>query len=131
MSKKFDKRKKVVYDLICDDLYTPMKFKELAMLLRVAKEDRDELRQILEALEQEGKYIFPKRGKYCRGHAKRLTGVFRASLKGFGFVVLDEGDSEDVFIGGRNDTCGAFDRRIMLRSYLQKNRKEEAVKERS
>ena len=38
MSKKFDKRKKVVYDLICDDLYTPMKFKELAMLLRVAKE---------------------------------------------------------------------------------------------
>ena len=25
MSKKFDKRKKVVYDLICDDLYTPMK----------------------------------------------------------------------------------------------------------
>ena len=47
MSKKFDKRKKVVYDLICDDLYTPMKFKELAMLLRVAKEDRDELRQIL------------------------------------------------------------------------------------
>lgn len=60
MSKKFDKRKKVVYDLICDDLYTPMKFKELAMLLRVAKEDRDELRQILEALEQEERYIFPR-----------------------------------------------------------------------
>ena len=104
MSKKFDKRKKVVYDLICDDLYTPMKFKELAMLLRVAKEDRDELRQILEALEQEGKIYLSKRGKYCRGHAKRLTGVFRASLKGFGFVVLDEGDSEDVFIGA-DDTC--------------------------
>ena len=108
MRKKFDKRKKVVYDLICDDLYTPMKFKELAMLLRVAKEDRDELRQILEALEQEGKIYLSKRGKYCKGHAKRLTGVFRASLKGFGFVVLDEGDSEDVFIGA-DDTCGAFD----------------------
>ena len=108
MSKKFDKRKKVVYDLICDDLYTPMKFKELAMLLRVAKEDRDELRQILEALEHEGKIYLSKRGKYCKGHAKRLTGVFRASLKGFGFVVLDEGDSEDVFIGA-DDTCGAFD----------------------
>ena len=61
ISKKFDKRKKVVYDLICDDLYTPMKFKELAMLLRVAKEDRDELRQILEALEQEGKIYVSKR----------------------------------------------------------------------
>ena len=53
MSNKFDKRKKVVYDLICDDLYTPMKFKELAMLLRVAKEDRDELRQ-------KERYIFPR-----------------------------------------------------------------------
>lgn len=66
MSKKFDKRKKVVYDLICDDLYTPMKFKELAMLLRVAKEDRDELRQILEALEQEGRYIFPREENTAR-----------------------------------------------------------------
>ena len=108
MSKKFDKRKKVVYDLICDDLYTPMKFKELAMLLRVAKEDRDELRQILESLEQEGKIYLSKRGKYCKGHAKRLTGVFRASLKGFGFVVLDEGGTADVFIG-EDDICGAFD----------------------
>ena len=108
MSKKFDKRKKVVCDLICDDLYTPMKFKELAMLLRVAKEDRDELRQILESLEQEGKIYLSKRGKYCKGHAKRLTGVFRASLKGFGFVVLDEDGSADVFIG-EDDICGAFD----------------------
>ena len=122
MSKKFDKRKKVVYDLICDDLYTPMKFKELAMLLRVAKEDRDELRQILEALEQEGKIYLSKRGKYCKGHAKRLTGVFRASLKGFGFVVLDESVRMIPVVHLME---------IMLRSYLQKNRKEEAVKERS
>ena len=41
MDKTFEKRKKVVHDLICDDLYTPMKFKELAILLQVAKEDRD------------------------------------------------------------------------------------------
>ena len=55
MDKGFEKRKKVVYDLMCDSLYTPMKFKELAMLLQVPKENRDELRKILEALEKEGK----------------------------------------------------------------------------
>lgn len=38
MDKTFEKRKKVVYDLMCDSLYTPMKFKELAMLLQVPKE---------------------------------------------------------------------------------------------
>ncbi len=70
MSKKFDKRKKVVYDLICDDLYTPMKFKELAMLLRVAKEDRDELRQILEALGKEGKDISFQERKILQGTCK-------------------------------------------------------------
>ena len=71
------KEKKVVYDLMCDSLYTPMKFKELAMLLQVPKEKRDELRQILEALEAEGKIYLSKRGKYCKGEAKKLTGVYR------------------------------------------------------
>ena len=40
MDKTYDKRKKVVYDLICDELYVPMKFKEIAMLLQVSKEQR-------------------------------------------------------------------------------------------
>lgn len=107
MDKTFEKRKKVIYDLICDDLYTPMKFKELAMLLQVPKEKRDELRQILEALESEGKIYLSKRGKYCRGEAKRLTGIFRASLKGFGFVVI-EGEEQDIYIA-EEDTNTAMD----------------------
>ena len=55
MSNTFEKRKKVIYDFICDDFYVPMKFKEIAMILQVPKEQRDELRAVLEALEQEGK----------------------------------------------------------------------------
>lgn len=43
--------------------------------------------------------------------------------------MLDEGDSEDVFIGA-DDTCGAFDG-DHVEIVLTKNRKEEAVKERS
>lgn len=107
MDKTFEKRKKVVYDLICDDLYTPMKFKELAILLGVPKEKRDELRQILELLEQEGKIFLSKRGKYCRGEAKRLAGIYRANARGFGFVELD-GQVSDVFIG-EDSTGGALD----------------------
>lgn len=107
MDKTFEKRKKVVYDLMCDSLYTPMKFKELAMLLQVPKERRQELRQTLEALETEGKIYLSKRGKYCKGEAKRLTGVYRANARGFGFVILEDGSS-DVFIAEEN-TNGAFD----------------------
>ncbi len=107
MEKSFEKRKKVVYDLICDSLYIPMKFKELAMLLQVPKEQREELREVLESLEADGRIYLSKRGKYCKGEAKHLTGTFRASLKGFGFVVVEDGNA-DVYISG-DDVNGAFD----------------------
>ena len=95
MSQTFEKRKKVIYDLICDDLYVPMKFKELAMLLQVPREQRDGLREVLEALEADGKIYLSKRGKYCKGAAKHLTGVYRGSLRGFGFVVTED-EGRDV-----------------------------------
>lgn len=43
MEHTFEKRKKVIYDLICDDLYVPMKLKEIAMLLQIPREQRNEL----------------------------------------------------------------------------------------
>lgn len=107
MDKTFEKRKEVIYDFICDDLYVPMKFKELAMILQVSKEQRDDLREVLESLETDGKIYLSKRGKYCKGEAKRLTGVYRANLRGYGFVVIPDEDS-DIFIG-EEDTNGAFD----------------------
>lgn len=108
MDKSFEKKKKVVYELICDSLYVPMKFKELAMLLQVSKEQRDELREVLKALEEDGKIYLSKRGKYCKGEAKHLKGTFRASLRGFGFVVMEDGNP-DVYIS-EEDVNGAFDK---------------------
>lgn len=107
MDKAFEKRKKVVYDLICDDLYVPMKFKEIAVLLQAPKEERDELRRILDELEEEGKIYLTKRGKYCKGETRRLAGTYRANARGFGFVVSEDEDS-DIFIGEDN-TNGALD----------------------
>ena len=45
-----EKRKEVIRALVRDPLYVPMKEKELAALLSVAKEDREELRSILQEL---------------------------------------------------------------------------------
>ena len=84
-----------------------MKFKEMAMVLQVNKEQRDELRQVLESLEEEGKICLSKRGKYCKGEAKRLQGTYRANQRGFGFVIIPEED-QDIFIG-EDDAGGALD----------------------
>ena len=47
MGKDFKKRKEIVYQFICDDMYVPMKIKELAIVLGVKKEDREQLETIL------------------------------------------------------------------------------------
>ncbi len=107
MSNTFEKRKKVIYDFICDDLYVPMKRKEIAMILQVPREQRDELQEVLDALVTEGKICLSKRGKYSKGEAKRLKGTFRANARGFGFVIR-EGETEDIYIP-EESVNGAFD----------------------
>ena len=47
MEQTFEKRKKIIYDFICDDFYVPMKFKEIAMLLQVPKEARGDLKETI------------------------------------------------------------------------------------
>ena len=107
MDRTDEKRKKMLYDFICDDLYVPMKFKEIAMMLQVAKEQRGELKSLLEELEQEGKIYLSKNGKYCKGAAKALEGTYRASRKGYGFVTVSE-EEPDIYIHEEH-TGGAFD----------------------
>ena len=93
----YEKRKKMIYDFMCDDVYVPMKIKELAIVLEVKREERPQLEQILEELLAEGKITISKRGKYSKSEVRKLTGTFTAHPKGFGFVTV-EGEPEDIFI---------------------------------
>ncbi len=95
--KSFEERKKTVYDLICSELYAPMKIKELAIVLGVSKEQRPLLEAVLRELLDEGKIVLSKRGKYSKAESRRLVGTFTAHPKGFGFVSV-EGMEEDIFI---------------------------------
>lgn len=98
MSKElFESRKKIIYDLICDEKYVPMKLKELAILLQVPKKERIELLEVLEALVEEGKVEVSKKGKYIKSENNNLIGIFEGHNRGFGFVTI-EGMEEDIFI---------------------------------
>ena len=104
--KTFEERKKIIYEFISDPHYVPMKQKELAVLLQVAKEDREELSRALEELLGEGKIELSKRGRYSKAQPRKAVGVFTSHAKGFGFVSV-EGLEQDIFIG-ENDTGDAF-----------------------
>lgn len=97
MSNIYEKRKKMVYDFMCDDVYVPMKIKELCIVLGVKKEDRPQLEQILLDLQEEGRITLSKRGKYSKAEIKKTIGTFTAHQRGFGFVTV-EGEPDDIFI---------------------------------
>ncbi len=106
-----DKRKKVICDLVKDPLYVPMKEKELASFLQVAKEDREKLREVLQELLAEGRLMLTAKGKYMKSDGSVLTGTFISNAKGFGFVEI-EGRAEDLFIP-EDKTAGAFHKDIV------------------
>ena len=98
MDQTFEKRKKVIY--------VPMKIKEIAVVLQIPREQRDELKEILDALVEEGKIALSKRGKYSKGKTERLKGIFQANPRGFGFITPENG-GDDVFVPEENIN-GAF-----------------------
>lgn len=100
-------RKEMLVQLVHDKTYVPMKLKELAMLLSVPKEHRDELKEVLDILIAEGKIGISKKGKYGKAEEFALVGTFSGHAKGFGFVTI-EGREQDVFIPA-DKTKGAMD----------------------
>ena len=104
--KAWDARKKIICELVSDSIYVPMKEKEMAAFMQVAKEDREDFRAILRELLEEGKLALTPKAKYVKGNGRALTGTFISHAKGFGFVEI-EGRKEDLYIP-EDKTGGAF-----------------------
>jgi len=98
---RLQERKDMLLSLMNEKEYVPMKLKELAILLDVPREGREELKAVLDALMEEGKISVSKKGKYARAEVFAETGTFTAHYKGFGFVTI-EGRDSDIFIAPDN-----------------------------
>jgi len=90
-------KKKIIFDFISSKDYQPMKFKEMAGILQVPRNEKQDLREVLEALLAEGKITIDTAGKYKVSDGSTKTGTFSGTQRGFGFVIL-EGENEDIFI---------------------------------
>ncbi len=102
----FEKRKKLICELVEDEMYVPMKEKELASFMQVSKVDREAFRHVLDALLAEGKIEITAKGKYVKSDSRLLTGTFIGNARGFGFVEI-EGREEDLYVP-ENMTNHAF-----------------------
>lgn len=108
--KKIEKRKKILMEIMGDPIYRPMRLRELAMLLNLPKDNRRQLYEVLDELEEEKLVLQDQKGRYMRADQCRnfqgkikeknketFEGVFIGHPKGFGFVEL-EGEEEDIYI---------------------------------
>jgi len=116
--KSFEERKNIILKLMGDDMYVPMKEKELAMILQVKEEDKDELSSALEQLLKEGRIMLTKKGRYQLCEEQLVTGTFISNAKGFGFVEV-EGQAEDYFVP-EEMVHGAFHKDIVMAKLLPK-----------
>lgn len=65
MSKKdMDRRKKFILELMGDPIYQPMRLREISSLLRLSKEEKRELYDVLDELGEEGKVSVDRKGRY-------------------------------------------------------------------
>lgn len=109
----YEERKKKTLNVINDKHYKPLKQKELAFLLQVSQEDREEFRNILAELVKEGKVLLTKRGKYQSLSEITKIGTFIGHQKGFGFVSV-EGEEEDYFIAEHATGGAMHNDRVMI-----------------
>ena len=99
----FKQRRQMLADIILNnELYVPMKAKEIAMLLDIPKAKRSELMEVLDSLVADG----TKKGKYMKPENVALVGTFESTSRGFGFVVIPDRE-DDIFVKA-NDTMNAF-----------------------
>lgn len=103
---RFEQRKNLICELVADDMYVPMKERELAAFMQVSREEREAFREVLQALLTEGRIQVTKQGKYVKPDANQPVGTFISHAKGFGFVEI-EGREEDLYVP-EDKTGGAF-----------------------
>ena len=97
------KRKEMIIELLHEEFYTPMKQKEMAMLLKVNEKDREEFSFMIAQLEKEGNLYITKKGKIIKASKKQkqeeplIEGTFISNARGFGFLEIED-QEEDLFI---------------------------------
>jgi len=96
-------RKEKILGFLNEKSYHPLLFDELATVLDVPHEDREAFNQILDELEEDGQIIKTRKNRY--GSSIRMgivSGKFQGNERGFGFVLPDAQDQEDLFIQTEN-----------------------------
>ena len=92
-------RKKMIYEFVCDDLYVPMKAKEMAVVLNVPKSQRGEL---IEVLDDSYRSITDK-SKKAAIENNRMNEMFLERLKTIGYISSYREDDDKLRVSHKRN----------------------------
>ncbi|BBF41958.1 3'-5' exoribonuclease RNase R [Lachnospiraceae bacterium KM106-2] len=110
-------KKELVFSFMNSEEYKPLKFKEMVTILQVPRNEKQDLREVLESLMADGKIQIDVKGKFSIAQGNIKTGRFIGTARGFGFVEI-EGEDEDIFVP-ESKTRGALHNDIVQVSVLE------------
>lgn len=127
MSNRMEMIKEKLYEFICDDMYKPMRLKDIRFLLQVSDDDKRKVDTALSELIDEGKIMLTPKGKYQKMDSKLLVGTFVSNKKGFGFVQVD-GQKEDYFIPPKFTADAFHNDRVVIKpdDFVKDGKRREA-----
>ena len=96
-----EEQAKKILDLMSDDDYVPMKAKEIAMIMRVPKNEYHQFLEVIGKLELELKIEKNKKNRYKLSDKTYYEGYYRKNQKGFGFVRIEDREDE-IYISKEN-----------------------------
>ena len=119
-----EKEKKIL-EFMKDEAYVPMKAKEIAMLMRVPKNEYSAFLEMMGNLELERKVQKNRKNRYRISEKTYYEGYYRKHQKGYGFVKI-EGQEEEIYIAKENSLNALNGDRILIEIIEESNKVKKA-----
>ena len=120
-----EEKEQKILEFMKDEDYVPMKAKEIAMIMRVPKNEYNNFLEIIGKLELELKIQKNRKNRYRISEKTYYEGFYRKNQKGFGFVKIPE-QEEEVYISKENSLNALNGDEVLIEIIEEKNKVKKA-----
>ena len=114
-------KQNIILEFMKDENYSPMKAKEIAMILGVPKKEYNKFSEILKSLEEDFKIVKNKKNRYRLIGENYKEGIYRKNQKGFGFVKI-ENQEDEIYISKENSLNALNGDKVLVEIVEEKNK---------
>ncbi len=105
-----------VLDYMRQESYRPLGYSELMAVLDLDAHDEAQFAKVMGQLEKEGEILRTRKDKY--GLPEKMNtyrGIIKLSQRGYGILLTDQADTEDIFVYGRNLNGAMHEDQVLVR----------------